>query len=97
MPRSASVPLSGGRKFADEFFDTRKALYEPEEFVDLGRTRYLARKIKDVAPHVPPLDEVRSDVITRVQDDASTCHGRESRRRALRKLEKQGADQGIHH
>jgi hypothetical protein len=57
-----TVPLSGGRKFAAEFFDTRKALYEPDELVDLGRTRYLTRKIKDVAPHVPPLDEVRSDV-----------------------------------
>jgi hypothetical protein len=57
-----TVPLSGGHKFATEFFDSRKALYEPEELVDLGRTRYLARKIKDVAPHVPPLDEVRSDV-----------------------------------
>ena len=25
-------------------------------------TRFLARKIKDVPPHVPPLDEVRSEV-----------------------------------
>ncbi len=57
-----TVPLSGGRKFAAEFFDSRKALYEPEELIDLGRTRYLARKIKDVPAHVPPLDEVRSDV-----------------------------------
>ncbi len=57
-----TVPLSGGHKFATEFFDSRKALYEVEELVDLGRTRYLVRKIKDVAPHVPPLDEVRSDV-----------------------------------
>ena len=54
--------LSGGRKFADEFFDSRKGLYEPEELTDLLRTRYLVRKIKDVPPYVPPLDEVRSDV-----------------------------------
>ena len=40
---------SGGRKFADEFFDSRKGLYEPEELTDLRRTRYLVRKIKDVA------------------------------------------------
>jgi hypothetical protein len=58
-----TVALSGGHKFAAEFFDSRKALYEPEELIDLGRTRYLARKIKDVAAHVPTtLDEVRSDV-----------------------------------
>ena len=54
--------LSGGRKFADEFFDPKKALYEPEELTDLLGTRFLARKIKDVPPHVPPLDEVRSEV-----------------------------------
>ena len=56
------TPLSGGRKFAEEFFDPKKAMYEPEELTDQGRTRYLVRKIKDVPPHVPPLDEVRSDV-----------------------------------
>ena len=56
------TPLSGGRKFAEEFFDSKKGLYEPEELTDPGRTRYLARKIKDVPPHVPPLDEVRPDV-----------------------------------
>jgi peptidyl-prolyl cis-trans isomerase D len=57
-----SISLSGGRKFAAEFFDTRKGLYEPEDLIDLGRTRYLVRKFKDLDPHVPPLDEVRSDV-----------------------------------
>jgi len=54
--------LSGGRKFVDEFFDPKKALYEPEELTDLLGTRFLARKIKDVPPHVPSLDEVRSEV-----------------------------------
>ena len=54
--------LSGGRKFADEFFDPKKALYEPEELTDLLGTRFLVRKIKDVPPHVPALDEVRPEV-----------------------------------
>jgi hypothetical protein len=54
--------LSGGRKFADEFFDPKTSLYEPEELTDLLGTRYLARKIKDVPPRVPSLDEVRSQV-----------------------------------
>jgi peptidyl-prolyl cis-trans isomerase D len=56
------TPLSGGRKFADEFFDPKKAMYEPEELTDQGRTRYLVRKTKDVPPRVPPLDEVLSEV-----------------------------------
>ena len=54
--------LSGGRKFAEEFFDPKKAVFEPEELTDLLGTRFLARKIKDVTPHVPPLDQVRPDV-----------------------------------
>jgi peptidyl-prolyl cis-trans isomerase D len=54
--------LSGGRKFTEEFFDPKKALYEPEELTDLLGTRYLTRKIKDVPPHVPALDEVRPEV-----------------------------------
>jgi peptidyl-prolyl cis-trans isomerase D len=55
--------LSGGRKFADEFFDPKKSLYEPEELTDLLGTRYLARKVEDNPPHVPPLDQVRSEVV----------------------------------
>jgi peptidyl-prolyl cis-trans isomerase D len=54
--------LSGGPKFAEEFFDSKKGLFEPEELTDRTNTRYLARKTKDVPPHVPPFDEVRSDV-----------------------------------
>ncbi len=55
--------LTGGRKFADEFFDPKTSLFEPEELTDtLGGRRYLARKIKDVPPRVPPLEEVRSQV-----------------------------------
>jgi hypothetical protein len=57
-----SSRLSGGRKFADEFFDPKKSLYEPEEMTELLGTRFLARKIKDVPPHVPALEEVRPDV-----------------------------------
>jgi hypothetical protein len=55
--------LSGGRKFAEEFFDPKKALYEPAELTDLLGRRFLARKIQDVPSHVPELDQVRPDVI----------------------------------
>ncbi len=53
---------SGGRKFADEFFDPKVRLYEPEEFTDVLGTRFIARKIKDAPPRIPPLDEIRSEV-----------------------------------
>jgi peptidyl-prolyl cis-trans isomerase D len=52
----------GGRTFADEFFDAKTSLYESIELIDLLGTRYLARKVQDVLPRVPPLDEIRSQV-----------------------------------
>jgi hypothetical protein len=54
--------FSGERKFADEFFDPKKGLYEPEELTDPLGTRFLVRKLADVRAHVPPLEEVRTDV-----------------------------------
>jgi peptidyl-prolyl cis-trans isomerase D len=51
-----------GRRFADEFFDPRKRLFEPEELTDLLGTRFLARKIEDMPAHVVPLDQVSSEV-----------------------------------
>jgi len=55
--------LSGGRKFAEEFFDPKKGLFEPEELTDVIGMRFLVRKIEDVPPHVPSLSDVRFDVI----------------------------------
>ncbi len=63
----AEVGLSrvgSGRKLADEFFDPRKGLYEPAELTDILGMRFLVRKIKDAPPRVPPLEEIRSEVIT---------------------------------
>jgi hypothetical protein len=54
--------LSGGRKFAEEFFDPKKGLYEPEELTDSLGTRFLVRKIKDVPAHIPTLESVRTEV-----------------------------------
>jgi len=56
------TPLSGGRKFVDEIFDPKTGLYEPIELTDVLGTRFLARKVKDDPPHVPTLDQVRSEV-----------------------------------
>ncbi len=53
----------GGRSFTEEFFDPKTGLFESVELTDPLDTRYLARKIKDVPPRVPPLDEVRSQVV----------------------------------
>lgn len=57
------TPLSGGRKFAVEFFDPKTSLYEPVELTDVLRRRFLARKIEDHPPRVPPLEEIRNDVV----------------------------------
>jgi peptidyl-prolyl cis-trans isomerase D len=55
--------LSGGRKFADEMFDAKTNLYEPVELTDAIGRRFLARKLDDQAPRVPPLDEIRPEVV----------------------------------
>ena len=57
------TPLSGGRKFVEEIFDSKTGLYEPIELTDVLGTRFLVRKVNDEPPHVPTLDQVRSDVI----------------------------------
>ena len=57
------APLSGGRRFDEELFDPKTGLYEPVELCDTLGTRFLVRKIRDEAPHVPPLEQVRSEVI----------------------------------
>jgi peptidyl-prolyl cis-trans isomerase D len=56
-------PFSGGRKFAPEMFDPKTALYEPVDLSDALQRRYLARKIEDHPPRVPPLDEIRPEVV----------------------------------
>jgi peptidyl-prolyl cis-trans isomerase D len=55
--------LSGGRRFAEELFDTKSSLYEPIELTDPNGRRYLVRKLQDVAPHVPPLADIRPEVL----------------------------------
>jgi hypothetical protein len=63
--KDAQVGLSkvgDGKKFTDEFFDPKTALYESVTLSDFLGTRYLARKVKDAPPRVPPLEEVRSEV-----------------------------------
>jgi len=56
------TPGSGGRKFVDEVFDPKSLLFEPIEFVDILKRRYLVRKIEDHEPRVPTFKEIRSDV-----------------------------------
>jgi peptidyl-prolyl cis-trans isomerase D len=82
--------LSGGRRFADEFFDPKKALYEPEILTDVLGMRFLARKIKDVAPHVPPLDEVRSDVSLACKMKAARSLAAKAARDLAEQLKKKG-------
>jgi peptidyl-prolyl cis-trans isomerase D len=85
-----TVRLSGGRKFADEFFDLKKALYEPEILTDVLGMRFLARKIKDVAPHVPPFDEARSDVSLALKMKSARSLAAKSARELAEQLKKKG-------
>ena len=88
--------LSGGRKFADEFFDPKTSPFEPEELTDLlGTRRTLARKIKDAPPRVPSLDEVRNSGRAGLEDEQGASPGAEGRRAACRTDQEKGRlDQG---
>ncbi len=55
--------LSGGRRFAAEFFDAKSGLYEPVELTDPQGNRFLVRKIADLPSRIPPLKEVRPQVV----------------------------------
>ena len=87
------TPLSGGRKFVDEMFDPKTGLFEPVELTDVLGTRFLVRKIKDEPPHVPTLDQVRSDVIVAWK----MAQARPSAEKAARELAKPDQGQGCDH
>ncbi len=55
--------FSGGRRFAEELFDSKASLFEPIEMTDGSNRRYLIRKVEDNAPRVPALDEIRPEVV----------------------------------
>jgi hypothetical protein len=55
--------LSGGKRFAAELFDTKSGLYEPVELTDPQGTRFLVRKLADQPSRIPPLNEVRPQVV----------------------------------
>jgi hypothetical protein len=60
---AGSTRQGGGRKFAVEIFDPKTSLYEPVELTDILNRHFLVRKIEDDEPRVPPLDEVKNEVI----------------------------------
>lgn len=82
--------LSGGHKFADEFFDPKVRLYEPAELTDALGTRFIARKIQDVPPHIPPLDEIRSEVSLAWKMAQARPLAKKAADELAAKLEKQG-------
>jgi peptidyl-prolyl cis-trans isomerase D len=61
---SAGGRLPGmGTKFADYVFQPRASVYEPFELSDERGRRFLAWKLADREPAVPPLAEVRDEVV----------------------------------
>jgi hypothetical protein len=56
-------PQSEGRSFADEMFSSAETLFEPVELVNDVSQFFLAWKIADNPPRVPPLSEVRAEVV----------------------------------
>jgi peptidyl-prolyl cis-trans isomerase D len=91
--KDAQVGLSrigDGRKFPDEFFDPKTPLYESVTLSDVGGTRYLARKVKDAAPRVPPLDEVRPQVSLAWKTEQARPLAKEAADQVAKQLKNQG-------
>jgi hypothetical protein len=55
--------LSESKSFLDEFFGDRQTLFEPLELSSDTGLYFLAWKVSDTPARVPPLDEVRAQVV----------------------------------
>lgn len=62
--RVGNSPFGDGLDFAEQFFGAKASLYDPVELADDRGRRFLAWKLDDVAPFVPPLNEIKGEVIT---------------------------------
>ena len=58
-----TTPFSGGKKFAAEFFEPKSPLFLPMELTDTQNRHYLVRKVEDLEPRVPALDEIKDQVV----------------------------------
>jgi peptidyl-prolyl cis-trans isomerase D len=55
--------FGGGRSFVDQLFNSRGGLYESLELSDARGLRFLAWKTEDLQPEVPPLANIREQVV----------------------------------
>lgn len=60
---AGSSRLSEGRTFVDEMFRPDSTLFEPIDLVNDQGLYFLAWKIADQAPRIPPLNEIRNEVV----------------------------------
>jgi peptidyl-prolyl cis-trans isomerase D len=82
--------LSGGRKFAEEMFDAKSTQFEPIELTDFTGHRFLVRKLEDVAPHVPALDQIRPEVVLAWKLDQARPLAEKAAEALAEKLKKEG-------
>ena len=54
--------FSGGKRFAAEVFQPKSSLFEPIELTDSRKNHFLVRKVQDLTPRVPALDEIHAEV-----------------------------------
>jgi peptidyl-prolyl cis-trans isomerase D len=85
-----STRLGGGRKFAVEVFDPKTSLYEPFELTDILNRHFLARKIEDHEPRVPPLDEIKNEVIAAWKREQARPLADQAAREYAEKVSKEG-------
>ena len=82
--------MSGGRKFADEVFDPKSVLFEPNELTDFSGMRFLIRKLQDQLPRVPTLDEIRPEVVLAWKKEKARTFAQQAADDLAAKLKKEG-------
>jgi hypothetical protein len=83
---------SGGKGFAEFFLDPRAPLYEPIDLSDIRGRRYLAWKVQDLPPRVPPLEEVRDRVVAAWKTEKARALAEADAKALAKKAEAQGGD-----
>jgi hypothetical protein len=74
----------------DEVFDAKSPLYEPIELITLSGERFLARKLQDLPPRVPTLEEIRPDVVLAWKKEKARTLAQQAAAELAAKIKKDG-------
>ena len=81
---------TGGQTFAEAVFAPRSNLFDSMDFVDRTGRRYLVRKLEDVEAHVPPLAEIKPEVVLAWKSERAKDLAKAAAKTLAARIEKDG-------